>query len=875
MNQNTLNKEVNTVFFTIVARNYVSYARTLCKSIRKNYPDAKIFVAISDLSHDIPDINVENCDIITVEQLNLPNGRSMELRYDVMEFSTAIKPYVFQWIFDNCLASNVIYLDPDIEVISPLTEVERLLNNGSSVVLTPHLLSPIEDNLMPDELTMLRVGTYNLGFIAASSIHGGRHAMDWWAKRLEYGACVDLERGLFTDQKWADLIPSLFDGVAILRDAGYNLAYWNLMHRNVRQENDIWYANDKIISFIHFSGVNPLEPKKFSKHQNRFTVNDIGALKILYERYLNQLLENGYTELIKIPYELGKLDGESISGPIRTYIRSVLESPDNTALQKIDINKLGLEFFNELEPSIPNNDCISRWMFGIYLSRPDLRKAFNLKFSTELIDYSLWVKNSFKDSNKNDSIFLLKLDERIKRKSISRMHLKRRSIRDFGSRTFINFLTLIFKASPRSCSFVYKKILPLGAKEWMAPYLAHEKFKSNLGATSSPKNESIFSIILRGLFSRLQVLEGVSLYGYVRGDFGVAENLRSVAGALSKKNYKFDIVEVDPGALYSKTSKLFDARIVKKSNFLVELFCINADQMGIVFSNLGLTKNKSVHRIGYWFWELPNFPDEWRGALECVDEIWAPTLYIQAALSKFTNKPIVHMPVAVEFDRERSYQREEFGLPGKDFLFLFSFDLHSFSARKNPTATLKAFLDEFKDLNENVGLVIKVIYGDKHPDEYNSLLKLSKNDSRIHVINEALSRDKMYGLIDVCNCYVSLHRAEGFGLGMAEAMYLRKPVIATAYSGNLDFMTADNSCLVDYELVPVNIGEYPYADGQFWANPSIDSARRHMRKIFENVDYRNKIAENGHATIVKNHSFSSVGEAIKSRLSKIYNKETF
>jgi glycosyltransferase involved in cell wall biosynthesis len=127
----------------------------------------------------------------------------------------------------------------------------------------------------------------------------------------------------------------------------------------------------------------------------------------------------------------------------------------------------------------------------------------------------------------------------------------------------------------------------------------------------------------------------------------------------------------------------------------------------------------------------------------------------------------------------------------------------------------------------------------------------------------------MYDLIKVCDCYISLHRAEGFGLGMAEAMYLGKPVIATAYSGNLDFMNEENSCLVDYELIEVKDGEYPYASGQVWADPNIRTARSFMRRIFEDERYRMQIAHAGQSTIFKYHSFERVGAMMVKRIQEI------
>ena len=172
-------------------------------------------------------------------------------------------------------------------------------------------------------------------------------------------------------------------------------------------------------------------------------------------------------------------------------------------------------------------------------------------------------------------------------------------------------------------------------------------------------------------------------------------------------------------------------------------------------------------------------------------------------------------------------------------------------------------------VSDNVGLVIKTVYGEHHSSEYIKLLEIALVDRRIHVINSVLPRDEMYGLIAACDCYVSLHRAEGFGLGLAEAMLLGKPVIGTAYSGNLDFMHPGNSCLVKHTMTPVPRDAYPFRMGQEWAEPDIDHAAEYMSRLVNDDVYRDEIAKAGQAYIRKEHSFSAVGLKIQDRINAI------
>ena len=851
---------MSTIFFTVVARNYVSYARVLCQSIRDNYPDVKIYVAISDSNIDVPNIDVLNCETLSLDQLNLPDKSSFVLRYSVMELSTAIKPYVFKWIFSNTSATKIIYLDPDILVLSPLTKVMSLLVEGTSIVLTPHILGPLKDDYLPNEGTMLRVGVYNLGFIAAFKCDEAIRLINWWADRLEFGAVVDLANGLFTDQKWADLMPSLFDGVKLLRSPGYNLAYWNLMQREVKFENGKWFANNEIISFVHFSGIDPTKPELFSKHQDRFLVSDLGEFKVVFEYYIKLLLDNGYKEIIKIPYSYKIINGVQVEGAIRTYFKLFLDNSKRDPLYQLSIS-----YFNELEDRIPKNTTVSRYMYGLYLSRPDLKEVFNLDLYDGRLKFCLWILEYKNRHLLANAEFLITLKKRMDTEDGYNLIFK---------------LKLIFMEYFLRCGFFIWRRLPDNLRYLLLrfiPFKSTLRIKNHLASYKNfPTPSEIIFFQSIAFFKKLFVRNNlyrqknaISLYGYLSGDFGIAENLRSIAGSLQKNKYIFDVVEIDPGSLYNKSATKYDAMISDTGNHNIELYCINADQIPLFLSPPKLSKNLNKYRIGYWFWELSNFPIDWLEAFDYVDEIWVPTNFIQETVSKATNKPVIHIPVAVEFDISRNYHRKEFGLPNKDFLYLFSYDFHSFSSRKNPRGVLKAFLEEFDKSGENVGLVIKTIYGEHHSEDFNALLELTRGDDRIHVINKGLSRDEMYGLIGVCDCYVSLHRSEGFGLGMAEAMYLGKPVIGTGYSGNLDFMNTTNSGLVDFELISVGYGEYPHANGQVWANPSIKNARVLMRKVFSDQNFRERIAGNGKATIMEYHSFQRVGGEIVKRLSEI------
>jgi glycosyltransferase involved in cell wall biosynthesis len=220
----------------------------------------------------------------------------------------------------------------------------------------------------------------------------------------------------------------------------------------------------------------------------------------------------------------------------------------------------------------------------------------------------------------------------------------------------------------------------------------------------------------------------------------------------------------------------------------------------------------------------------------------------------------------VDFELRRIYRRADFGLPEDRVLFMFSYDFDSFVARKNPRACIEAFQLAFAPHRREVALVIKMLHAQRHPQALRALRELARADRRILLLDVSLSRDESYGLLSVCDVYLSLHRAEGFGLGMAEAMRLGKPVVATAYSGNLAFMRPDNACLVDYQLVPVGEGEYPHGVGQYWAQPDLAHAARLMQQLMDNADLRERLGARAAQFMREHFSTAVAGGRIRKRL---------
>jgi glycosyltransferase involved in cell wall biosynthesis len=366
---------------------------------------------------------------------------------------------------------------------------------------------------------------------------------------------------------------------------------------------------------------------------------------------------------------------------------------------------------------------------------------------------------------------------------------------------------------------------------------------------------------------------GINVLGYACGEFGIAETARSYARALQQADYPFLIFNFDVGDASRQQDRSMEQYFSDTLRYAVNAFFINADQMPIARSVLGRKAFAGRYNIGYWLWELEKFPHDWRRAFDLVDEVWAPTSFVRDAIAAASAKPVLRMPMPVDFDAPASMGRNTFGLPHEEFIFLFSYDFNSFAARKNPEAVIAAFRQAFADGARGVRLLVKSTNGGRFPEKLAALQRSMADDPRIEVRDGFLSREEMFGLQNAIDCYVSLHRSEGFGLGMAECMYLGKPVIATGYSGNLDFMNRDNSLLVDYRMVPLRNGDYPYWKGQQWADADAAHAARLMRQVFDDRELARRIGAAAATSIRCSNSKAACGAAVTERLREINERQ--
>ena len=374
--------------FTIVSANYIAFAATLMQSVRQFHPDVARYIILSDAMHSFGEVDLA-AEVVACDELGIHLLGNMKLWYSVIEFNTAVKPFTFEYLFTERGFQKVIYLDPDTQLYAPLDEVFNGLIEHS-LVLTPHMTRPLQDGKHPSDLSIMKSGVYNLGFTAIRNDTDGRALVRWWCERLFAHCRVDVPGNMFTDQRWMDLSPVFVERPFLLRHPGYNVAYWNLVHRTVvRDDEGRWLVNGLPLAFFHFSGIKPEDPTVFSKHQDRFTIETLGPVAQLCDEYRARVLANGWLTHNKIAYAYAKFgDGRSILDGMRRWI---LRAIDDGRLNPNRPLRLGSVYFDTAaEDRFAGGGQLTRFAHQLWIDRPDLQAAFNIHQPDGFESYLNW-----------------------------------------------------------------------------------------------------------------------------------------------------------------------------------------------------------------------------------------------------------------------------------------------------------------------------------------------------------------------------------------------------------------------------------------------------------------------------------------------------
>lgn len=284
-----------TLAFTLCSINYLAQARTLGDSLKRTNPHIRFIIGLVDRLDvaQVPEDKLPDFELLELHRIGVDGLDQMCEHYNITELNTAVKPYFIRYFFEKVpQVRNVIYFDPDIIVYQPLIQLENLLE-VNDIVVTPHLATPIDDQLTPNELHHLNTGVYNLGFIA---LHKSIEAMEfvkWWEEKLFDECKIDLCNGLFVDQNWVNFAPVFWNNIHVEKHPGWNAAYWNMHERRFSQnEGEHWVNDNQPVVFFHYSGYDPAKPSVVSKYQDRFDFKKRPDLNPLFDYYREELLRN-------------------------------------------------------------------------------------------------------------------------------------------------------------------------------------------------------------------------------------------------------------------------------------------------------------------------------------------------------------------------------------------------------------------------------------------------------------------------------------------------------------------------------------------------------------------------------------------------------
>ncbi len=379
--------------FTVAAKNYLPFVRVLFDSLRESHPEYERYLCLADRVDGYFEPSREAFKTIPAEELQIEHFEDMTIRYGILEFSTAVKPFMFRWMFEHTDLDSVIYLDPDIFVYSRFEQLEKILRENVSVVLTPHTTEPLEDDKTPSDYNLLQSGGFNLGFAAINRDTEAERFIGWWGRRLQTHCFVDFAKNTFTDQKWCDLAPCLLDRLRVFKDKGYNVAYWNLAVREIAVRRHHWEIGGAPLVFFHFSGISLSDPEVISRHQNRYRWSQLPHLRSLFSDYRQRVLGKGWEESRSWPYAYSQTaEGWSVPPVVRRLFREQFPSP--TPLRKHGVGAMLQAMCSEQSNAIPHDAAapISKLMYYVFESDSEVRRAFCFGTRSGRVAFRRWFE---------------------------------------------------------------------------------------------------------------------------------------------------------------------------------------------------------------------------------------------------------------------------------------------------------------------------------------------------------------------------------------------------------------------------------------------------------------------------------------------------
>ena len=625
--------------------------------------------------------------------------------------------------------------------------------------------------------------------------------------------------------KMLEFAPTRFS-TGVLEDPGCDVSVWNAHERTVEQTiAGTMVDGGSPLRFMNLAGFEPDHPYRLSPTSSRVRLSRMPALKEIVSRYAEELVQAGWYELSGHPSVGGRLANGLVFDDTMANLYAAAGALGEDFGDLFSI--AGTEAFVAWlrEPVLPSgSDGMSRYVLQrVIQERPDVTATFPDLYGTDSRRFADWWRSYGREEMNVSAELLPSAGESSARRGAA----------------------------------------PAPPAQTRAPSSPVADVTRPPGPEITPARQP--SVVRDGSSVGVRV---TGYLGHVLGlgsaARGYAEGLAAAGVALSTVAIPLDHLQA-PVALGAEYGQHSYQEVVDEGGHGFELICVNADELPQVIDRLGADYFPG-RRIGVWGWETNSIPSRWKKAFAMLDEIWVYSRFMAKNLGAAAPVPVVALPPPVQAAR-RTGGSIRLGVP-PGFLFLFVFDYLSTIQRKNPVGLVEAFKRAFAP-GEGPQLLMKTINAPLRPYAEEEVLWATEGRADIHVIDRSLSGVEKDSLMFGCDCYVSLHRSEGFGLTLAEAMAIGKPVIGTGYSGNIDFMNEENSFLVEYKITRVGPGNEIYPPDGEWAEPSVEHAAELMRRVYERPADAARIGARARDDVARTLSPEATGAAMRARLEKL------
>ncbi|MGD9897381.1 MAG: glycosyltransferase [Candidatus Methylacidiphilaceae bacterium] len=782
------------VVFTLATPDRIAHARVLLASFARHNPRWERQVFVVDRPGGPAAFTGGLARERSIEDLGLPDTPSRFVWYDIFEATNSLKPFGFRRLFADGFDA-VLYLDADIQVYSELREAEEALSRHA-LLLTPHLTQPLPpDSLLPNEGIIRRAGSFNGGFLAMRDTPETRSFLNWWERTLAH----DCLPPSCHDQAWLNYAPCFVSNSSILRHPGYNLAYWNLPHRGLSWEGEgtPQCAGGLPVRFFHFSGFDWRKPEVLSRHDTRFRGHAMPSpVASLLADYVRSLQAEGVERWSQVDARLGLTGAYAIPGFLRDWLRQepAFQAVAQAGWQGDAIEEAVREFLLLPDRTYP-------WL-PIFLGRtldsiPGLRETFPCESGFFLHDLATWFEGVGRSGVGFGPLFPSsgwwteeRGWEKHLRRSIERWLRRRRGL----IRRKIRF---------RLARSLRTHILERSREEHRPRIVIDEK-------------------------------PLIHVYGYFLKPLGLAEGACGTVRALERLGYPHRTISVQAGD-WSADGPSSMAFGLPTNRAQIDILHAQWYLLPELLKQHPEILRRPKPRIAFWAWELLETPPGAREVSAQVDEIWCPSQFnatvFRQATGKTTRVAWHNLDLEAMVRNADLSIQDELDL-GNKCVFLTAADFFSDPERKNPLLALRAYVRAFPEPTDDRLLLLKLtdVEGDAH--YFDSLRSEAARRPDVRMYCSRLPRTKMLGLLFSSTALVSLHASEGFGLPIAEMLSLGKPVVATAYGGNMEFCNPENARLVGYRLAAVTETFDQIRKGALWAEPLWEEAVPHLQAIY-------------------------------------------